>query len=208
MTSVTTDGRSRRAQEKRKTRRAEILSAAERVIAKRGYQATSIADVLEAAQISRGTFYLYFDSRESLFHELISGFIQQLMGCIKVVHREEGDPVGGLYANVSRVVDLLFDNPNLTTILLREAVGQDAVVDQKLNDLYAFLYKMVSGALKNGSAWGITRKVDERVVAMAIIGSIKEVLYQYLVIHTNQTPDRETIAQELLAFGLKGLQTS
>lgn len=201
-----TDGRSRRATVQRQNRRTKILKAAQRVIGEKGYHATSVADVLQAAKISRGTFYLYFDSREALFHELVDGFILKLMGCIEAVRPEEGSPVEDLYANVRRVVDLLFDNRDLTTILLREAVAQDEKVDKRLQRLYAFLYKMVSGALHTGATWRIIRNVDERVIAMAIIGSIKEVLYQYLVVNQQKTPDRETIAKELLEFGLRGLK--
>ena len=50
--------------------------------------------------------------------------------------------------------------------------------------------------------------MNEPVVAMAIIGSIKEVLYQYLVAGTEETLDAETIAKELLDFGLRGLNLS
>ncbi len=202
-----TDRRSIRAKAQRENRRAIILMAAQKVIGRKGYQATSVADILEAASISRGTFYLYFESREALFHELIDSFISKVMGCIKGVRPEEGQPIEDLYANVRRVIDVLFDHRDLTAILLREAVGLDEKVDRKLNHLYGFLYRMVGNALRHGAAWGILRKVDERVVAMAIIGSIKEALYQTLVVRHEPNPDREVIARELLSFGLQGLKT-
>ena len=48
------DGRTRRAQEAREVRRAAILQAALQVFARRGYHATSITDLVEAAGVARG----------------------------------------------------------------------------------------------------------------------------------------------------------
>src|SRR5207247_633777 len=155
---ATTDGRSVRATRQRNARREEILHVAQEVISRRGYQNTSVADVIDATGISRGTFYLYFDGIDALFHELIDGFIKELVLNIKPVNREDGEPVAQLYANVLRVTNLLLDQPNLTIILLREAIGIGDDVDRKLNAFYAFVHRMVTGALRNGAEWGITRK--------------------------------------------------
>ncbi len=48
-----------------------ILSAAEAVIGEKGYAAASIADITRAAGIAQGTFYIYFDSKEHVFRELV-----------------------------------------------------------------------------------------------------------------------------------------
>jgi AcrR family transcriptional regulator len=206
MSDVATDGRSVRAMDQRRMRKAEILKAAQNIISQKGYADTSIADILEAADISRGTFYIYFESREAVFQELIDGFIRQLMERIISVRKEDGDPVQLLFANVKRVVDLLFDNRELTVILLREAVAHDRSVDQKLHRLYSFLHQKLANALANGAEWGLIRHVDKDVVSLALIGSIKEVLYQFLVVRKDEKLDRDTISRELLSFALQGLR--
>lgn len=199
------DGRSRRAERQRQLRRVEILDASKRVFATKGFHASSVADVIDAAGISRGTFYLYFDGKDALFHELLNGFASQLMAAVEVVDPQSPEMAIRLHNNIKRVVDLLFDNHYLTVMLLREAIGLDAQVDTTLNRLHAFWYEMVDGALENGARWGITRKVNRRIVATAIIGSIKEVLYQYLVVQRVDVADRGEIARELLDYWLRGL---
>ena len=203
--SGASDGRSTRAKAQRELRRAEILHAAQREFGTRGYHNTSINDVIVAAGISRGTFYLYFDSKDALFHELIDGYTHKMMDAIEVIDPESPEATRQMLTNIRSIVGLLFDHRDLTILLLREAVGLDADVDRKLNELYSFLNQMVQGALRNGAEWGIIRKVNERIVATALIGSIKEVLYQYLVVDRVDIPDRDAVAQALFDFGLRGL---
>lgn len=55
-----------------KSTREGILRAAEEVIGARGFAAASIADITRAAGIAQGTFYIYFDSKEHAFRELVA----------------------------------------------------------------------------------------------------------------------------------------
>ncbi|MEZ4704307.1 MAG: TetR/AcrR family transcriptional regulator [Bdellovibrionota bacterium] len=200
------DGRSTRAKEKREHTKALILESSQQLIGKQGYHATSVSDIIKHAGVSRGTFYLHFESMDALFHELVDRFISDIMRAIKPVRIENGRPLEELLENIERVMDMLFEHRDLTAILLREAIAQGKEVDQKLNRLYHFLYRNVKNALRNGSRWGILRPMDEEVIAMAFIGSIKEVLYQHLVIRdADESVDRKKLAQELLTFGLRGL---
>lgn len=55
-----------RRKRERTARRKSILDAAERIIVDRGYPAMTMADVAKAAELSKGTIYLYFASRAAL----------------------------------------------------------------------------------------------------------------------------------------------
>jgi AcrR family transcriptional regulator len=55
------------AQEARAARSAQIIVAAAECFARSGYHATTMADIAEAAGVSKGTPYLYFPSKEALF---------------------------------------------------------------------------------------------------------------------------------------------
>lgn len=51
-------------------RRIQILDAAEKLFFERGYDRTSVQDVLDALNISKGGFYHYFDAKETVLREL------------------------------------------------------------------------------------------------------------------------------------------
>src|SRR5437773_10476532 len=59
-------------------RRAQLLSRARDVFAKRGYHAAKIEDIVAAAKVARGTFYLYFEDKRGVFAELVDRFLARL----------------------------------------------------------------------------------------------------------------------------------
>ena len=208
MASETTDGRTARAEAQRERRREALLTAAASLFAQNGFHSTSVSDVIDAADVSRGTFYLYFDSKDGLFLQLMDRFTGRIMEVVRVVDPEGSDPTGEILSNVRRIVDVVFDNRDLTVMVLREDIGLRPEVDEQLSRFYGFLRDMLEGALLNGARCGLTREVNAPVVATALIGAIKEVFLHHLVIAPEHAPTRESLAESLLDFGLRGLLLS
>jgi AcrR family transcriptional regulator len=68
---------------RREKRRAAILAAALEEFAARGFAATRLDDVARRARIAKGTIYLYFRDKESLFQELVRSMLSPLVGTIE-----------------------------------------------------------------------------------------------------------------------------
>ncbi|HEY2732959.1 MAG TPA: TetR/AcrR family transcriptional regulator [Polyangiales bacterium] len=203
--TITADRRALRAEQKRSERRDAILRAAGRVFCSRGYPDASISDVIDAAGISRGTFYLYFDGKDALYLELIERFTALMTAALVVVDPAGPDPARGIRENVGRVVDVAFDHPELTLLVLRESRGVNPEIDQRLDRLYDFLHGMVEGALVNGASSGLTRQVSARVIAPALIGAFKEVFLRHLDPAGPTRTDRRALVDALFEFGIRGL---
>jgi AcrR family transcriptional regulator len=62
----------------RAVRRAELLAAAAEVFAERGYAATTVREVADAAGILGGSLYYHFDSKESIVEEILSTFLNDM----------------------------------------------------------------------------------------------------------------------------------
>lgn len=56
---------------RKEARPAELTTAALELFVERGYAATRLEDVASAAGVSKGTLYLYFDSKEALFKAVV-----------------------------------------------------------------------------------------------------------------------------------------
>jgi len=59
-------------------RRAQILAAAEDVFSEKGFMTASIADITRRAGTAQGTFYIYFESKDQLFREVMLELGQQI----------------------------------------------------------------------------------------------------------------------------------
>lgn len=60
---------------RKEARPAEILTAALKIFSLKGFAATRLDEVAKAAGISKGTLYLYFESKEALFKAVVSEFV-------------------------------------------------------------------------------------------------------------------------------------
>jgi AcrR family transcriptional regulator len=74
---------------RREKRRAAILDAALEEFAARGFAATRLDDVARRARIAKGTIYLYFRDKESLFQELVRTMLSPLVGTIEAAPLSE-----------------------------------------------------------------------------------------------------------------------
>ncbi|HJZ86252.1 MAG TPA: TetR/AcrR family transcriptional regulator [Polyangia bacterium] len=199
------DGRSVRAEKLREKRRRQILGCARRLFAQDGYHATSVADIILAAGVARGTFYLHFPSKRAVFDQLIDGLFGRLNA---TVHRIEvgpsaPPPLEQMRANVLGVVTLLLSERDLTRILLREA-GADPDFDRKLLDFYGRLLGRIEDGVRLGQTMGLLRACEPRVAAACVLGSIKEVMYRYAV--AGETPPEPTrLSNEILDYVVQAL---
>jgi AcrR family transcriptional regulator len=83
---------SRRERKKHETRQA-LLDAAWSLFRQKGYRATTVEEITETADVAKGTFFNYFDSKEALLDELSVWGIEQLRAALDVSQGAPASPV-------------------------------------------------------------------------------------------------------------------
>src|SRR5690349_3811929 len=74
------------------TRRDELLALAARLFAERGFRATTVRDIADAAGILSGSLYHHFDSKESMVDEILQSFQQELFAAYDQILRSSDSP--------------------------------------------------------------------------------------------------------------------
>ena len=88
MNQTTTPNRWRRRKE---ARPAELLDAAMRVFAEKGFAAARLDDIAARASVSKGTIYLYYDSKEAILRALIKAIpVARVDGIAQLVADDDG----------------------------------------------------------------------------------------------------------------------
>jgi|RhiMetdeSRZDD1v2_1073273.scaffolds.fasta_scaffold570630_2 AcrR family transcriptional regulator len=190
----------------REERREQVLRSAMEVFAHKGYHATSVGDIIKRACIARGTFYLYFENKRQIFEALLELALQGLVSQLRRIELspQSPPPLVQLRENVGRIIGFLLSERELTQILLRHAEGLDAEFDRRLSAFYDTLMDLIEGVLRSGQLMALVRPCDRRIVAACILGSVKEVVAR-LTLAPEQVSDRETVVDEIVNFGLRGI---
>jgi AcrR family transcriptional regulator len=95
------------------------------------YAATTIADVVAGARISRTTFYREFDDKRACFDAALDSSIEQLRETATAACSADEPPPQAVRKATAAVLDLLAARPELAHLLVGEAVAvEPAVVDR------------------------------------------------------------------------------
>jgi AcrR family transcriptional regulator len=110
------------------TRRQSILEAMVRVVGRKGYKATSVADVIEEADTSRTTFYKHFDDKHECFLASYDMVVDRVVNEVIASCDGEQDWVERVRIGLTTIVDLFALDPELarTAIVEVAAAGADA----------------------------------------------------------------------------------
>jgi AcrR family transcriptional regulator len=185
-------------------RRQQILNVARDVFARRGYHAAKIDDIVAAAGVARGTFYLYFDDKRAIFEEIVDRTIARLgMAIVRVDPHDRGRSVADqVTENIRRIVRVLLEDRATTKILLSDALGVDPAFDRKLLSFYDEMSNVLERSLNDGQALGVVGEGDVRLLSWLTMGALKEVCSQ--IVQRGAEYDEDKLVDGILALFARG----
>jgi AcrR family transcriptional regulator len=151
--------------------RAHILKAAEACFARRGYDATSVADICDLAGVSKGAFYHHFSSKQTLFLELLERWLVGMDALLESA-RVDADTVPDGLMQMAGMVQPVFQEgrgriPFFLEFLTKAA--RDPVVWQATIAPYRRYRDFFCRMIEAGIAEGALRPVDPEVSAQIIV---------------------------------------
>lgn len=119
-------GTASRRERERAQRRDDILRAAREVFFQHGFHAATVDDVAIAAQVSKGTVYLYFDTKETILAHLLLEGLDMLVADLEAAYA--ADRRFGAKTRLRRMADAYLhffqQNPEYYRILMAFDRGQ------------------------------------------------------------------------------------
>jgi AcrR family transcriptional regulator len=181
-------------------RRQQILSAARDVFSRRGYHAAKIDEIVGAAGIARGTFYLYFEDKRAIFEEIVDRTIARIgMSIVRVDPHDAARSVADqVRENIRRIVRILLEDRATTKILLSDALGVDPTFDRKLLSFYDEISTLLETSLSDGQSLGIVADGDVRLMSWLMMGALKEVMFQ--IVQRGAEYEEEKLVEGAFAF--------
>ena len=184
----------------REVRRAELVSAAEKVFARRGVASTTVSDIVREAGVAQGTFYLYFQSKdeavlavgEQMADAIIDGATARVTCGASAVDRLVilGDVLSDLAAEPAAAVLLdLIHRP------------ENRALHDRLDDAIGpRLIPLVEEIIEQGIAEGAFSGSDSRAVAWFVLAGLQSV-----EIAGTTTSEMPTALAKATEFALRAL---
>lgn len=206
---ATKNGRLRRAtgEEAKERRREAILRAAKRVFARKGYHATTIADVAKAARGSYGSIYWYFDSKETLFHALMDSEEQALRRHIEselAALTGDADGEAVFRASVRATFEFFEADKDVVKLLFRDALVLDRRFDRHLSGIYEGFITEIERTVAGAQAAGHVVEAPPRVIAFSVAALISQLALRRLA--TDDGLPASVVADFVVSLLLDGLR--
>jgi TetR/AcrR family transcriptional regulator, fatty acid metabolism regulator protein len=187
-------------------KRRQLLDAAVRVFARKGYHASRVGDIAEEAGVAHGLLYHYFKSKdevlEAVFHENWS-LLQLRIASVEETDEPAADQLRHIAAIVLRTWLHL---PDVVTVVIRE-FGRSPELADRIGEL-AQPIDVIQRTIERGIERGEFRSdIDPQFAATVVYGSIDELLTGWVLGRLPSGEEDVAAAEKaLLEVSLRGLQ--
>jgi len=106
-------------------RQQEIINAAIKIIAQKGFQELTTKHLAEEVGVSEAALYRHFESKTDLIHKILEYFQDLAHQAMGSIHSEIQDPLEQIKAFVMNRYRLFKENPDLAKVMFSEEIFQN-----------------------------------------------------------------------------------
>lgn len=202
----------RRTKEAAELTRQAILDAAREIFTKKGYSDTTIGDLAEKAEITKGAIYWHFESKADLYHKMLEQSFSGYVSMMEHILAEKTSPLAKIRKMLIQAIIASAEDEQFkvatTLILLRTEITEELkpVIDD-IAEFNAQLRSNVASLIRQGIEQGdVDPGVDPDIAALSLIGSLLGTRIITLVYNMDLS-SREQV-ESLVDFQLRSITKS
>ncbi|WP_421841512.1 TetR/AcrR family transcriptional regulator [Mycobacterium sp.] len=193
--------------EEKSQRRDEIMTAAKVVFARKGFHATTIADIAKQAGLAYGSIYWYFDSKDSLFHTLMAVQEEALRSHLaaELAGLAENKDQEALFRAAVRATFEFFEADKATVkLLFRDAYALGDRFEKHLGGIYERFIDEIETLIVLAQDRGDVVPAPPRMVAFTLAALIGQLAHRRMT--TDDGVTAEVVADFVVSLTLDGLR--
>lgn len=175
-------------QAKTQVRRAELLKVARQVLAEKGFEATTVSEIVARAGVAQGTFYLYFPSKISLVKTLADELQERIEQALRASYAESlelGAMIDMSVASAFRIMGEYRDVLALTHSGIHWLEAEEGN-----SHVFAPYHALIAEAIQRAQQIGVVRpNINPEVTAILIVGAIYYAADQCYIYHSPIAPE-------------------
>lgn len=184
-----------------------IVKTAAKIFAKKGFHRTKVSDIVKAAGIARGTFYIYYKSKTELFEKLLDELMREVVKNFSDIDYHSLNTQEDFYNHILKVSmrfkDLVLKNRELASIFLKELGSAGSRFQKKLEIYHRGLMDISKEFLNFCYKKGIIRNANYEVISYSASGIVRELLTRFLNGQIDASVDE--IIEQGVQFYVNGL---
>lgn len=153
--------------------RQQILGAAKILFAEKGFEATNVRDIIHESNLSPGTFYNYFQSKEEIFEVLTDEIIDEVRRQIQQSYKNVRMNRAEIHKALKKFFHIFVGNPRLMKFLSR---NQSYLRELRSRGRFDGMLSDLEKALEDGVKNGMIPQLPVKIVAIAIFGAVFEII--------------------------------
>lgn len=163
-----------RKEREKQLRREQILAAGEKLILSKGLQYTTMDEIAKESELSKGTLYLYFESKDDIFLTLVNRSLRALVDILKKNLENTGKPEEKTKTLCMSYFEFYQTNRNHFKLMnfFEKHEGFEASNEDKLKELLALeadVWNVVIAVIDEGKEKGIfTASIDSFEAALVL----------------------------------------
>jgi AcrR family transcriptional regulator len=156
-------------------KRENIIKAAIKIFSQNGFHKAKIEDIAKEAGIGKGTVYEYFDSKKSLFQEMIYYCIEEYIEGIKIITSDCNNTRDKLIALVIYHSKYLAKHVDIAHMAANESGIMSKEMKERLMERRVRIYMTIKEILDEGINIGELRKdLDAEIATLSLIGAMNQ----------------------------------
>ena len=151
---------------------AGILRNAARLFARKGYERSSIGDLVEACELSRGAIYHYFDSKEAILFAMLDSLVRDLLANLESAIAGGGAPLEKFEQVIKAFVEHNAQSPEEQIVLLNDLGALKAEEQRQIVQTERKVVDLVGKVLNSIDVAKKMNQRNARVYTMMLFGMI------------------------------------
>jgi AcrR family transcriptional regulator len=172
----------------------ELLDASQQLFFQKGYELTSISDIIEKVGVAKGTFYHYFDSKDDLLDKIVERWSKQTLGRVEeLMKRDDLNALDKLNAFFISIRDYKVENLELMKMIMTVYYRDENLMmrykmfQQSLKWLVPEFVKIIEQGVKEG-CFDVADEKETAELILSMSTNLSETMVK-LLLNADKIPE-------------------
>jgi AcrR family transcriptional regulator len=166
-------------QSKQDQRKYQILDAALEVIVSKGYEGSSMSDIVKKSKLSKGAIYWYYSSKKEVYLALVNHWVHQYSPILNLIIEDDQPASIQLKGLFDFFITQYETDPTIfkAIAVFWSLAGRDNDFKEKFDKVYSEFFTLIEKIIIKGVECNEFKNIDTKIAALSIMVNIESAIW-------------------------------